>query len=34
MAATPEGNELAKQAYRITMAFAAIYITIVFIFVI
>ena len=34
MAATPEGNELAKQAYRITMIFAAIYIAVVFIFII
>jgi hypothetical protein len=34
MAAPPEGNELARQAYKVTMIFAAVYIAIVFLFVI
>ena len=34
MAATPNGDQLVKQTYKITMIFAAIYIAVVFIFVI
>ena len=34
MAAPPEGNELAKQATVITMIFAAVYIAVVFLFII
>ncbi len=33
MAATPDGLELARQAYKITMIFAAIYIAAVVLFV-
>jgi hypothetical protein len=34
MAETPDGATLVKQAYKITMIFAVIYIAIVFIFII
>jgi hypothetical protein len=34
MAPTPDGDQLVKQYYKITMIFAAIYIAVVFIFVI